>query len=101
MLIFKGFRVVWVGFLGKVRGLGWVYKVVNICVYWGLCCMFMRFLGGLCKVYAVYTVVCIFIRATVKGIFYRSFVRGSGWLPLLAAAGGAGCCCWWGWFWFF
>ena len=53
--------------------------------------MFMQFLGCLCKVYAVYTFVCIFIRATVKGVFYRSFVRGSGsLLGCWAAAGGLG-----------
>ena len=48
--------------------------------------MFIRFVGVLCMVYAVYTFSCIFIRGTVNPIFYRSFVRGSGRL--------VGCCCW-------
>lgn len=56
----------------------------------GFGCMFMRFWGGLCKVYAVYSFCCIFFQTTVKRIFYRSFVRGLVGVPLLV-----GC-----WFWF-
>ena len=55
----------------------------------GFCCMFIRFLWGLCMVYAVYTFLCIFIGGTVKPIFYRSFVRAAGGLLVgwSAAAG--------------
>ena len=52
--------------------------------------MFIRFCGGLCKVYAVYTFVCIFIGGTVNGIFYRSFVRVLvGWWWAAAAGSGS------------
>lgn len=47
--------------------------------------MFMQFLWGLCKVYAVYSFYCIFIGGTVNGLFHRSPFGG---LVGFSAAGG-------------
>lgn len=82
------------GRAGRVRGEYWVY---NRCIL-GFLCMFIRFLWGLCKVYAVYTVCCIFIGGTVYRLFHRSPLRGSGGrsaaggllVGFAAAAGGVG-----------
>ena len=98
---FQGFS----GYFGWVfgeglEGFGVVYWVYNRCIM-GFLCMFMRFLWGLCKVYAVYAVCCIFIGGTVYRLFHRSPLRGLVGVPLLvgcwfwfaAAAGGGGV--WW------
>lgn len=95
---FQGFS----GCLGWVfgeglEGFGVVYWVYNRCIL-GFLCMFMRFLWGLCKVYAVYSVYCIFIGGTVYQLFtvppsgvwwaFRCWwVAGSGSLLLLVGVG--------------
>lgn len=99
---FQGFS----GCLGWVfgeglEGFGVVYWVYNRCIM-GFLCMFIRFLWGLCKVYAVYAVYCIFIGGTVYRLFHRSpfgglvGVSAAGGLLVgfAAAAGGGGG--WWG-----